>query len=77
MEIIQEKEYCAKVDVWALDVTILSLHFCRWPFTVVFISGDLPCNPFKRYVLEVKPFDKDVNTKVLNKYVPKSPVSLY
>mmetsp|Transcript_528 Transcript_528/g.799 ORF Transcript_528/g.799 Transcript_528/m.799 type:complete len:404 (+) Transcript_528:123-1334(+) len=70
-EIIQEKEYDAKVDVWALGVTILSLHFCGWPFTDVFNSGDLPCvrNSFKGYDQEVKTFGKDDTTEALNEYM--------
>eukprot|EP00510_Aplanochytrium_minuta_P002384 CAMPEP_0184020576 /NCGR_PEP_ID=MMETSP0954-20121128/9423_1 /TAXON_ID=627963 /ORGANISM="Aplanochytrium sp, Strain PBS07" /LENGTH=402 /DNA_ID=CAMNT_0026302447 /DNA_START=161 /DNA_END=1369 /DNA_ORIENTATION=- len=42
-EIIQKKEYDTKVDVWALGVTMLSLHFCGWPFTHEFSTGGLAC----------------------------------
>mmetsp|Transcript_6672 Transcript_6672/g.7653 ORF Transcript_6672/g.7653 Transcript_6672/m.7653 type:complete len:420 (+) Transcript_6672:103-1362(+) len=61
-EIIQKKEYDTKVDVWALGVTMLSLHFCGWPFTDQFNLGDLPCvRGYLKdgYDLNVETFGKD------------------
>eukprot|EP00510_Aplanochytrium_minuta_P000227 CAMPEP_0184019636 /NCGR_PEP_ID=MMETSP0954-20121128/8867_1 /TAXON_ID=627963 /ORGANISM="Aplanochytrium sp, Strain PBS07" /LENGTH=396 /DNA_ID=CAMNT_0026301335 /DNA_START=57 /DNA_END=1247 /DNA_ORIENTATION=- len=42
-EIVNKKPYDEKVDVWALGVTMLSLHFCGWPFVYEFNDADSYC----------------------------------